>query len=80
MPDCKRKATELHHIRRIGSNLDGAANALAMCSECHQATYSYGRDLPKGVGRPPEFSEETRIAVMKRANNMCECTSPEGCH
>ena len=75
MARCTRtRGLEVHHKRRDGGN--GKDNAEVLCPKCHEATSTYGT----GAGSPPPFSEETKKAALKRAENQCECTRTSGCH
>lgn len=75
MARCTRTSgLEVHHKSRYGGN--GLDNAEVLCQPCHEATSSYGTP---GVS-PPDFSEETRQAALRRAGNQCECTRTGGCH
>jgi 5-methylcytosine-specific restriction endonuclease McrA len=70
----KTYGLEVHHRNRNGGN--GLDNAEVLCEACHEATPSYGTP---GVS-PPDFSEETKQAALRRAGNQCECTRTGGCH
>jgi hypothetical protein len=64
---------EIHHKQRDGGN--GIDNAQVLCQSCHEKTPSYGKEGKS----PPEFSSQTKEAVLKRAGNQCECERPK-CH
>jgi len=75
MARCTRtNGLEVHHRNRNGGNDLG--NAEVLCSPCHEATRTYGTP---GVS-PPDFSEETKNAALRRAGNQCECTRTGGLH
>lgn len=75
MARCTRTTNlEVHHKNRYGSN--DLSNAEVLCHQCHEATHSYGQQGHS----PQDFSEETRKAALRRAENQCECTRPGGCH
>jgi 5-methylcytosine-specific restriction endonuclease McrA len=75
MARCTRtRNLEVHHKRRDGGN--DLSNAEVLCEKCHIATSTYGI-----LGKtPPEFTEETKKAALKRAGGRCECTRSGGCH
>ncbi len=70
----KTYGLEVHHKSRYGGN--GLDNAEVLCQPCHEATPSYGTP----GGSPPDFSEQTKQAALRRAGNQCECTRTGGCH
>jgi len=81
---CTRIATQHHHIQRTDLSDDELThpdNDQHLCDECHEATDSYGKELPPGEESPPDFPEETRDEVERRSGGQCECVNPErGCH
>jgi 5-methylcytosine-specific restriction endonuclease McrA len=62
---------EVHHKRIDGGN--GLENALVLCQSCHTNTSSYGTH----GHNPPDFSETTKQAALKRARDRCECTKDD---
>jgi 5-methylcytosine-specific restriction endonuclease McrA len=64
---------EVHHKRRDGE--DDLENAQVLCQSCHENTTSYGTH----GASPPDFSQQTIEAALKRAGNQCECEK-NGCH
>jgi hypothetical protein len=69
----KTRNLEYHHINR--SRGGTTSNGLLLCHDCHVKTGTYG----KPGDSPPDFTDEAKKEIRKRAGGRCECRR-DSCH